>query len=133
MKYLLDTNICIYLIKQKSEKIVNKIKEFGIDELSVSSITVAELEYGIQKSNYHARNKLALTEFLVPFKILDFNHTAAVDYGEIRADLEREGRVIGPLDLLIAAHARVNGLTIVTNNEKEFCRVKGLEVENWTK
>ncbi len=133
MKYLLDTNICIYLIKQKSEKIVNKIKEFDIEELCISSITVAELEYGIQKSHYTDRNKLALTEFLVPFKILDYNHAAAVDYGKIRADLEREGRIIGPLDLLIASHARANGLIIVTNNEKEFCRVKGLEIENWAK
>lgn len=133
MKYLLDTNICIYLIKQKSENLINKIKEFDIEELCISTITIAELEYGIQKSSYPERNRLALIEFLVPFKILDFNQEATLDYGEIRADLEKEGRIIGPMDLLIAAHARSNDLIVVTNNEKEFNRVKGLEVENWTK
>lgn len=133
MKYLLDTNICIYLIKKKPEKLIRKIKKFKIEELCISAITVSELEYGIQKSKYPERNKIALIEFLIPFQILEYDLSAAEEYGRIRKELEQRGKIIGPMDLLIAAHAKSKGLIIVTNNEKEFGRVDGLSVENWTR
>lgn len=133
MKYLLDTNICIYLIKKKPEKLIRKIKKFKIEELCISAITISELEYGIQKSKYPERNKIALIEFLIPFQILEYDLSAAEEYGRIRKELEQRGKIIGPMDLLIAAHAKSKGLIIVTNNEKEFGRVDGLSVENWTR
>lgn len=133
MKYLLDTNICIYLIKKRPEKLIEKIKQFKIEELCISTISISELEYGIQKSNYPEKNKIALIEFLIPFQILDYDLGVTQTYGKIRAELERKGQMIGPLDMLIAAHARSKNLTIITNNEKEFMRVNNLHVENWVK
>jgi tRNA(fMet)-specific endonuclease VapC len=100
-------------------------------EIFISSITVAELEYGVSKSGFTEKNKLALIGFLSAFSILDFNDRDAVEYGEIRTELERKGMIIGPLDLLIAAQARAGKLVLVTNNVKEFERVEGLGLENW--
>ncbi len=101
--------------------------------IGISSITLAELQYGIKKSNQPDKNEQALIEFLLPLEIADFDGTAAIEYGSIRADLEKKGTPIGPLDTLIAAHVKAMGLTLVTNNEKEFIRIQGLKVENWTK
>lgn len=131
MKYLLDTNICIYLIKKKPPQVIKRLKKIDISDVAISSITLSELYYGVEKSVQKVRNKLALTEFLAPLEVLPYDDTAAVKYGNVRWDLEREGKVIGPLDMLIAAHALSLNLILVTNNEKEFKRVLGLRVENW--
>jgi tRNA(fMet)-specific endonuclease VapC len=131
LKYLLDTNICIYIIKKQPPQVIEKIQGVPIDDICISTITLAELEYGVAKSAHQERNRLALLEFLTPFCILDFDQSAAQQYGHIRSDLEARGAVIGPLDLLIAAHAQSQGLTLVTNNTREFSRIKKMEMENW--
>lgn len=131
MKYLLDTNICIYVIKKQPAKVIGKIQSEPIEDICISTITLAELEHGVAKSAYRERNRLALLEFLTPFRILDFDQAAAQHYGHIRSDLEARGIVIGPMDLLIAAHAQSKDLTLVTNNTRKFKRIKDLEMENW--
>ena len=131
MKYLLDTNICIYIIKQKPVSVRDKFRELLIGEVGVSSITVAELEYGVQKSRWPERNQQALHQFLLPLEIAPFDAQDAAIYGSIRANLEAKGATIGSLDMLIAAHALHLGLTLVTNNEREFRRIPQLAIENW--
>jgi tRNA(fMet)-specific endonuclease VapC len=132
MKYLLDTNICIYLINEKPKKVLAKFEQYQIDEFGISSITHAELQYGVQKSRHKSTNQNALDEFLTPLTILPFQGIKlVVHYGEIRAFLESMGQTIGPLDMLIAAHALSLDLTIVSNNIKEFSRVPKLKCENW--
>lgn len=133
MKYLLDTNICIYLIKEKSEKLLKKLQTKDINDIGISSLTQAELEYGVFKSQRQSQNKLALLEFLAPITIIPFGEGEAERYGEIRASLEKSGKTIGNMDLLIGAHALSKNLTLVTNNEKEFNRIVGLVIENWIK
>ncbi|MFC1582196.1 type II toxin-antitoxin system VapC family toxin [Planctomycetota bacterium] len=133
MKYLIDTNICIYLIKRKPPEVIQKLKRLHMDTIGISAITVSELEYGIEKSAHTEQNRIALLEFLVPFTILDYDQEASSEYGRIRTALEKKGKPIGAMDLLIAAHAKSKGLILVTNNEKEFKRVEGLQVENWVK
>ena len=132
MKYMLDTNICIFTIKQKSPDIIRSFLRHDPDELCISSVTYAELMYGVEKSMAAERNKAALSLFLSPIRILDFDARAAEEYGRIRAYLERKGMPIGPLDMLIAAHAKAEDLILVTNNTREFKRVEALEVEDWT-
>jgi tRNA(fMet)-specific endonuclease VapC len=131
MKYLLDTNICIYIIKQKPITVFEKFKSFDIGSVGICSITLAELQYGVMKSSNPEKNLDALNEFLTPLEIIDFDVYAALAYGKIRAELERQGTPIGPLDTLIAAQALSHKLILVTNNVKEFIRVKGLEIKNW--
>jgi len=131
MKYLLDTNICIYIIKKKPATIFKKFESMKISDVTISSITLAELEYGVYKSSHRENNKIALTKFIAPIEILPFEENAARAFGEIRADLEQRGQIIGPYDLLIAAHAYANQLSLVTNNVKEFRRIKNLKIENW--
>ena len=131
MKYLLDTNICIYIIKKKPQKVIQKLSKMNMDKVAISSITLSELEYGVQKSSNPDRNKIALSEFIVPINILNYDDKAAQQYGVIRTELEKKGQIIGPLDLLIAAHALSVNLTLVTNNEKEFKRINSLKMENW--
>jgi tRNA(fMet)-specific endonuclease VapC len=133
LKYLLDTNICIYIIKQKDPDILRRLQSFKEGEVGISSITIAELEYGVARSAQSQRNRLALASFLIPFEIVDFDQEAAMDYGLIRTWLEKEGKPIGSMDMLLAAQARSKGIVLVTNNEKEFARVPGLRLENWTK
>ena len=132
MKYMLDTNICIYAIKNKSKQIIQNILSKDPNDICISSITYSELMYGVEKSIYKDRNKLALTLFLSPFKILPFDASCAEEYGNIRTELEENGNPIGPMDMLIASHAKKENLIIVTNNTKEFKRVKDLIVEDWT-
>lgn len=132
MKYLLDTNICIYLIKQRPLPVLQHFKRHPIHEVGVSSITVAELQYGVEKSQQLERNQEALEVFLLPLTIADFDAAAASHYGAIQAALERQGMPIGALDCLIAAHALSLNVTLITNNEDEFARVPGLRVANWT-
>jgi tRNA(fMet)-specific endonuclease VapC len=131
MAYLLDTNICIYIIKKKPESVINRFRLLSLGEIGISTITIAELDYGAAKSANPEKNLSALNQFLIPFEIFNFDHNATVEYGKIRTSLEKNGTPIGPLDTLIAAHAKSLGYTLVTNNEKEFRRVEGLEVENW--
>jgi tRNA(fMet)-specific endonuclease VapC len=133
MKYLLDTNICIYIIKQKPKNVLDRFKSHRLGEIGISSITSAELHYGISKSANFNKNQVALNQFLIPLEIFDFDYNASVEYGKIRFELEKAGTPIGPLDLLIAAHAKSLAMTLVTNNEKEFNRVSGLKIQNWTK
>lgn len=133
MKYLLDTNICIYLIKGNDEKLIKKfIKRSPID-FAISSITLSELWYGVYKSKKQKENKAALTSFLQPFEVIYFDDKAAEIYGLIRSKLESDGNLIGSMDLLIAAIALANNLILLTNNEREFKRVPKLKVENWVK
>jgi len=130
MKYLLDTNICIYIINEKPEKVLRKFEQYPVYEFGISSITHAELQYGIEKSKN--TNQDALDEFLLPLTILPFHGKKLVTcYGEIRASLESKGKTIGPLDMLIAAHALSLDLTIISNNIKEFSRIPNLKCENW--
>ena len=134
MKYLLDTNICIYIINEKSEKVLRKFEQYPVYEFGISSITHAELQYGIEKSKNKTKNtnQDALDEFLLPLTILPFHGKKLVTcYGEIRASLESKGKTIGPLDMLIAAHALSLDLTIISNNIKEFSRIPNLKCENW--
>ena len=132
MKFILDTNICIYIIKKKPAQVFEKFKGLPLGSVGISSITLAELEYGVKKSSQPEKNQIALKQFLIPLEILDFDTNAAAEYGKIRTDLERNGTPIGPLDTLIAAHVKSLELILVTNNEKEFKRVAGLQIENWT-
>lgn len=128
---MLDTNICIYIIKNKPKNIREKLKEFDIGDLVLSSITVSELYYGVYKSEHMEKNLLALEHFLKPFDILEYGMKASVAYGKIRADLEKRGQIIGGLDMMIAAHALSCNMILVTNNTKEFQRVKELRLDNW--
>lgn len=130
--YLLDINICIFLIKKKNAVLLENLKKKLNKDLFVSSLTVAELEFGIQKSEFKEKNKVALIEFLTIFNILSFSDKDAESYGIIRADLERKGNVIGSIDMLLAAQAIANNYIFVTNNTKEFKRIKALKIENWT-
>ena len=133
MDYLLDTNICIYIIKKKPAEVFDKFKNLTIGDVGISSITLAELQYGIEKSSSPSKNREALEKFLTPIEIVDYGYEAAGEYGIIRAELESKGTPIGPLDTLIASHAKSLELVLVTNNVKEFERVEGLRIENWTK
>jgi tRNA(fMet)-specific endonuclease VapC len=128
---MLDTNICIYIIKNRPESVKERFKEFEIGELCISSITVSELMYGVYKSEYVEKNLIAIENFLMPFDIVNYDYEASVEYGKIRSDLERKGQVIGGMDMQIAAHAKALNMVLVTTNSKEFKRVNGLEIDNW--
>jgi tRNA(fMet)-specific endonuclease VapC len=131
ISYMLDTNICIYVIKQKPENVINRFRQFPISSLAISSITLSELEYGVMKSSKTDQNKFALSQFVAALEIFPYGSDAAQYYGILRAFLEKQGNPIGSLDMLIAAHALSVNCTLVTNNEKEFSRIPGLRIENW--
>ncbi len=131
MRYLLDTNICIYLIRRKDARLLWKVQSYRAGDIGISAITVAELEYGVAKSAQASRNRVALASFLAPLDVLDFDREAAVEYGSIRAWLEKEGAPVGPMDLLIASQAVAGKIVLVTNDEKEFRKVPGLHIQNW--
>ena len=131
MKFMLDTNICIYLIRKNPVRVLKKLQEIKASEVCISSITLAELEYGIQKSQNQNQNKIALAEFIAPLEIEPFEVDAAIKFGEIRTLLEKKGIVIGAYDMLIAAHALSLKVILVTNNTREFVRIPFLQVENW--
>ena len=131
MRYMLDTNICIYVIKHKPEKVFQKIQTIHPEDVRISSVTYAELVHGVEKSAAVEKNRLALSMLLANMEILDFDVDAADCYGKIRAGLEKKGAPIGPLDMMIAGHAQSLGYTVVTNNVKEFSRVSALKMENW--
>ena len=131
MTYMLDINICIYVMKNKPEKVLERFREELDGGLGVSSITLAELEYGMKHSSNPAKNEQALLRFLAPLSILPFGAAAASEYGALRTYPQNKGTPIGPLDMLIAGHALTEGLTLVTNNVREFERVPDLRLENW--
>lgn len=130
LKYMLDTNICIYVIKNYPAKLRETFNSVA-EQLSISTITLAELNHGAEKSERRLKNLEAVEQFAARLEVLPFSAKAATHYGQIRASLERSGKPIGPHDLLIGAHARAEGLILVTNNTREFRRVPALEVENW--
>ncbi len=132
MKYMLDTNVLVHLIRNKSENVKNRLRQENISDVCISSITYAELEYGVSKSSNKEKNALALLTVLSGIKVLPLGESAGKVYGSIRASLEKDGNVIGPNDMLIAAHDLAGGLTLVTNNTREFRRVPGLNIEDWT-
>jgi tRNA(fMet)-specific endonuclease VapC len=132
MKLLLDTNICIYLIKRKPVSVLERFKAYQVGDIGISSITLSELRFGVAKSEYQAKNAKALEEFITPLEIVPFGEEAAFAYGEIRAALEKAGTVIGSMDMLIAAHAVALSVPLVTNNTREFELVLDLDVLDWT-
>lgn len=129
-RFLLDTNICIYLINRRPETVLQHFANLQAGEVAISSITGSELHYGVAKSG-SARNLLALEKFLAPLEVLPFDEAAMREYGPIRARLEKQGTPIGPMDMLIAAHALALDVVLVTNNLREFERVPGLRTMNW--
>ena len=131
MRYLLDTNICIYLIKRRPSEVLERFKQHSPQDAAICTITLFELQYGIEKSQYQQRSEDALTKFLLPLNLINLDRPAAIEAASIRARLEREGMPIGPYDLLIAGLAKSRDMTLVTNNSKEFRRIVGLRLENW--
>ena len=130
--YLLDTNICIFAIKKKPEIVLKKLKDKISDGIYISSLTVAELEFGVENSQKIENNRIALLKFLSIFNVLNFDDADAIDYGRLKTDLRKKGRIIGPIDMFLAAQALNKELIFVTNNVKEFERVKGLVIEDWS-
>ena len=132
MRYMLDTNICIYLIKQKPEKVLRHFKAHSVGAIGISSITLAELRYGVERSQQVQKNRQALEEFTLPLEIAAFDEDAAEVYGSVRAGLEQAGTPVGSMDMLIGAHALSLGVTLVTNNLREFKKIKNLKVVDWS-
>ena len=130
MMYLLDTNICIYVINHKPQQVFERFRQYQLGELAVSSITASELAFGVEKSGSE-RNKQALKKFLSPLEILPYDEQAVWHYAQLRHDLQSKGQTIGSLDMLIAAHALASDVVLVTNNTKEFERIERLKLENW--
>ncbi|MEW5843685.1 MAG: type II toxin-antitoxin system VapC family toxin [Bacteroidota bacterium] len=131
MKYVLDTNICIYIIKKKPEEVLKRFLKMKPDSIGISAITVSELYYGVAKSSKPDENTIALEQFILPLTILNFNKEDSIAYGRLRAKLEQRGKLIGAMDMLIVAQALSRDLILVTNNEREFKKIDGLFVENW--
>lgn len=131
MKYLLDTNICIYIIKKKPEEVIKRFLKMKPDSIAISSITVSELYYGVAKSSKPNENTIALEQFILPLTVINYNKEDSISYGKLRAKLEQKGKLIGAMDMLIAAQALSRNLILVTNNEREFKKVEGLSFENW--
>ncbi len=132
MHFLLDTNICIYLIKNRPPGVLEKFKQHPPSEVAISTITLFELEYRAEKSNRRQQAQKALKKFLSPLDIVDLDQVAAKEAAVIRAQLEKKGTPIGPYDILIAGLARSRSMTLVTTNTKEFSRIDSLFLENWT-
>jgi len=133
LKKMLDTNICIYIIKNRPQSVLDELKKCDVGDIVLSSITVSELMYGVHKSQFVEKNLKAIEHFLIPFDVVNYDYKASLEYGKIRATLEQKGQPIGSLDMLIAAHAKSLGVVLVSNNMKEFERVEGLDVENWVR
>jgi tRNA(fMet)-specific endonuclease VapC len=131
IEYLLDTNACIEMIRGRSHRVISRLKQCAPGSVGISSITLGELYYGVERSSNPQRNLLALAQFCAPIEILPFDDRAAAVYGRVRQELEQSGFPAGPLDTLIAAHTLSEGTILVTDNVREFCHVKGLKIENW--
>lgn len=132
MKVLLDTNICIYIIKRQPAAVINRFLEYQVGDIGISSITLSELRYGVAKSSHKEKNSKALDEFIIPLEVVSFDEEAARMYGDIRATLEKAGTPIGAMDMLIAAHALSLGIPLITNNTREFARIPSLDIVDWT-
>ena len=132
-RYMLDTNICIYIAKHQPPAVKARFEQLKPGQLVMSVVTYGELFYGANKSNQRARALTQLDELIQDIPVEDLTSTAAQAYGEIRATLEKQGRLIGNNDLWIGAHAMALDVTLATNNEREFKRIAGLSVKNWTK
>jgi tRNA(fMet)-specific endonuclease VapC len=130
--FMLDTDIASYIMKRSDDAVLRRLRTVAVSDVCISAIAKAELEYGVEVSPRRQRDQAALDAFLRHVEVLDFPGEAAAEYGRIRADLKARGTMIGANDLLIAAHARSLGLTLVTNNTREFGRVQGLKMENWS-
>lgn len=131
-RYLLDTSVCVELLRGRAPGVLARLRKLDVDAAGISSITLAELQYGVAKSSDPGRHEELLARFLAPLAVLPFDDAAAQAYGDVRAALERAGTPIGPLDTLIASHTLALKATLLTNNEREFRRVSGLRVENWS-
>lgn len=131
MKYMLDTNICIYVIKNKPPVVLQLFRKHQSDGLFISAVTLAELVHGAEKSEQQKKNTDALLHLLDLLQVIPFDKRAAYEYGKICAFLQKQGTLIGTMDMLIAAHARLHSFTLVTNNVREFSRVPNLAIENW--
>jgi tRNA(fMet)-specific endonuclease VapC len=131
--YLLDTNICIFAINKRPANVLDRIKQRSKLGLYISSITIAELEYGIENSSQIENNRIALLKFISIFNVLNFDDKDAIFYGKLKSKLKKTGRLIGPLDMLLAAQSLSNDMIFVTNNISEFERVDGLKIEDWSK
>ena len=131
MKVMLDTNICIALIKRKPPQVLKRFTAYKVGEIGISSVTLAELEFGVAKSRHLEKNQAALDEFVLPLEIANFDREAARVYGRVRAALGKKGTPIGSLDMMIGTHALALGATLVTHNTGEFRRIKGLTVVDW--
>lgn len=130
LQYMLDTNICIYVIKNRPVGLREQFNRLA-EQICISTITLAELYYGAEKSSRGVENLRAVEQFVARLETLPFSAKEAAHYGQVRAELERAGQPAGPHDMLIGAHARSAGLIVVTNNLREFERIRGLRVENW--
>jgi tRNA(fMet)-specific endonuclease VapC len=132
MKLLLDTNICIYIIKQQPAAVLECFLEYQVGDIGISSVTLSELRYEVAKSTHREKNAKALDEFITPLEVVCYDEAAANAYGDIRAALEKAGTPIGSMDMLIAAHAVSLGIPLVTNNSREFLRVPSIKLIDWT-
>ncbi len=131
MRYMLDTNICIYLINNKPKKILSRFKKEEVGNIAISSITLSELKFGAYNSSNALKNLDAIAKFTTPLEVLPYSEFETDIYGKIRASLKKLGKLIGPNDTLIAAHAISVNCILVTNNINEFKNVNGLKLENW--
>jgi tRNA(fMet)-specific endonuclease VapC len=131
MRWMLDTDVCIALIKQRHDRLLRKLHSKSIGQVGLSSITLSELSYGVAKSSRPQENQVALDAFLLPFDVAPFDSAAAAESGAVRAQLQSTGKPIGPLDTLIAGHAKSLDVILVTHNTQEFSRVPHLRLEDW--
>lgn len=131
MRFMLDTNTCIALIKRKPASVLRQLTRLAPGDAGLSAVTLAELRYGVEKSAAREKNSQALDEFLMPLEVADFDEPAAEIYGRVRAALERAGTPIGPLDTQIGSHALSLGASLVSPNSREFRRIPGLTVVDW--
>jgi tRNA(fMet)-specific endonuclease VapC len=131
MVLLLDTDVCIHMIRERPASVLERFDEYAVGDVGMSVVTLAELEYGVNKSSKPGKNKEALDQFIAPLVVADFDRAATIVYGKARATLEKKGQTIGAMDLLIAAHALSLNVRLVTHNVREFSRVPGLRVETW--
>ena len=131
MKFMLDTDICIHLMKHHPQRLIKRFDRIPVGDIGISAITLAELEYGAAKSRRPDQNRAGLRSFISPLEVSAFSQAATATYGRVRAFLEKKGRIIKSMDLLIAAHAISLDVKLITNNEAEFRRVPGLRVDNW--
>ena len=131
MKWMLDTNICIDIIKQRPRSVLDRFKHHQVGDIGISVVTLAELEYGVSASSRPTKNGVALEQFVSPLEIAPFDRAATAAYGKLRAALEKKGQMIGSMDLLIAAHAISLDVRLVSHNSREFARVPGLTIEDW--